>query len=73
MNSYYSNLIEGHDTHPLDIDRALKNDFSKDKVKCDLQKEAFAHIAVHKKISDEFAKGKIPTAGEFVNPADTPK
>ena len=28
MNSYYSNLIEGHDTHPIDIARALKNDYS---------------------------------------------
>src|SRR6266705_4247760 len=26
MNCYYSNLIEGHDTHPVDIERALKND-----------------------------------------------
>jgi hypothetical protein len=26
MNCYYSNLIEGHDTHPVDIDRALKGD-----------------------------------------------
>ena len=31
MNCYYSNLIEGHDTHPFDIDRALAEDFSKDK------------------------------------------
>lgn len=59
MNSYYSNLIEGHDTHPLDIDKALKNDYSKDKVKRDLQKEANAHINVHKKISEEFNNGKI--------------
>src|SRR6202049_1569036 len=29
MNCYYSNLIEGHDTHPVDIERALKNDYSK--------------------------------------------
>jgi len=28
MNCYYSNLIEGHDTHPVDIERALKNDYS---------------------------------------------
>ena len=28
MNSYYSNLIEGHRTLPEDIERALKNDFS---------------------------------------------
>ena len=26
MNCYYSNLIEGHDTHPIDIERALKAD-----------------------------------------------
>ena len=26
MNCYYSNLIEGHDTHPVDIERALRND-----------------------------------------------
>ncbi|MBV8453676.1 MAG: Fic family protein, partial [Deltaproteobacteria bacterium] len=24
MNCYYTNLIEGHDTHPIDIERALK-------------------------------------------------
>ena len=32
MNCYYSNLIEGHDTHPRDIDRALANDFSNEPV-----------------------------------------
>ena len=26
MNSYYSNLIEGHNTHPLAIERALRVD-----------------------------------------------
>jgi len=30
MNCYYSNLIEGHDTHPVDIERALKDDYSQD-------------------------------------------
>src|SRR5580700_7036793 len=30
MNCYYSNLIEGRDTHPIDIERALKNDYSAD-------------------------------------------
>src|SRR5207244_3051682 len=46
MNCYYSNLIEGHDTHPVDIERALKNDYSKDARKRDLQLEAKAHIVV---------------------------
>src|SRR3982074_1615162 len=46
MNCYYSNLIEGHDTHPIDIERALKGDYSKDATKRDLQLEAKAHIKV---------------------------
>src|SRR5258708_3048585 len=48
MNCYYSNLIEGHDTHPVDIERALKNDYSQDARKRDLQHEAKAHITVQK-------------------------
>ena len=46
MNCYYSNLIEGHDTHPVDIERAMKNDYSADPHKRDLQLEAKAHVAV---------------------------
>src|SRR6266478_9314198 len=48
MNCYYSNLIEGHDTHPVDIERALKTDYSNDPRKRNLQLEAKAHIAVQK-------------------------
>src|SRR6266567_6847479 len=48
MNCYYSNLIEGHNPHPIDIERALKNDYSKDPRKRDLQLEAKAHITVQK-------------------------
>jgi len=50
MNCYYSNLIEGHDTHPVDIERALKNDYSTDARKRDLQLEARAHITVQRLI-----------------------
>ena len=46
MNCYYSNLIEGHDTHPVDIERALRDDYSADAGKRNLQLEARAHIAV---------------------------
>lgn len=52
MNCYYSNLIEGHDTHPIDIERALKNDYSNDMQKRDLQLEAKAHISVQKWIDE---------------------
>ena len=50
MNCYYSNLIEGHDTHPRDIDRALVQDFSAEPRKRALQLEAVAHIAVQRRI-----------------------
>lgn len=51
MNCYYSNLIEGHDTHPRDIDRALRQaDYSTDPQKRALQHEAVAHIEVQRLI-----------------------
>lgn len=50
MNSYYSNLIEGHNTHPIDIDRALREDFSRDPAKRARQLESKAHIEVQKLI-----------------------
>jgi Fic family protein len=61
MNCYYSNLIEGHYTHPVDIERALKNEYSKDARKRDLQLEATAHIAVQKWIDDGALKGRAAT------------
>ena len=53
MNCYYSNLIEGHITHPHDIDRALANDFSNEPKKRELQQEAVAHIHVQRLIDEE--------------------
>jgi Fic family protein len=61
MNCYYSNLIEGHDTHPVDIERALKNDYSKDARKRDLQLEAKAHVAVQKWIDGGGLTGRAVT------------
>jgi Fic family protein len=61
MNCYYSNLIEGHYTHPVDIERALKNDYSKDARKRDLQLEAKAHVAVQKWIDEGGLKERAVT------------
>src|ERR1043166_6073037 len=58
MNCYYSNLIEGHDTHPVDIERALKDDYSRDPRKRDLQLEAKAHVAVQQWIDGGGIKGR---------------
>lgn len=63
MNCYYSNLIEGHDTHPVDIERALNEDYSADPEKRDLQLEARAHIHVQKWIDEGGLKGRALTAG----------
>ena len=57
MNCYYSNLIEGHDTHPIDIERALKGDYSKDARQRNLQLEAKAHIAVQEWIDGGALQG----------------
>lgn len=46
MNCYYSNLIEGHNTHPIDIERALQGNYSKDTKKRELQLEAKSYIDV---------------------------
>ena len=62
MNCYYSNLIEGHDTHPVDIERALKEDYSPDARKRDLQLEARAHIAVQQWIDQGGLRGKVFTS-----------
>lgn len=65
MNCYYSNLIEGHDTTPREIDRALAEDFSAEPKKRALQKEAVAHIAVQKMIDDGLAPDIHPISSEY--------
>ena len=56
MNCYYSNLIEGHNTLPIDIDRALNNDLAKEPERRNLQLEARAHIEVQRMID----RGEAP-------------
>jgi Fic family protein len=53
VNCYYSNLIEGHDTHPISIERAMNASYERDPIKRDLQIEAIAHIEVQKLIEHE--------------------
>lgn len=51
MNSYYSNLIEGHKTLPRDIEKALQEDFS-DKEALRNQRMSVAHIAAENAMRD---------------------
>ena len=62
MNCYYSNLIEGHNTHPVDIERALHDDYSNDPHKRDLQLEAQAHVTVQQWIDDGNLAKRAATA-----------
>lgn len=60
MNTYYSNLIEGHNTRPRDIERALAGDFDKDTERRNLQFEAAAHVRVQNEIDRMAADGTLP-------------
>jgi Fic family protein len=48
INSYYSNLIEGHNTHPYDIVRAMQKQYDTEPAKRNLQLESVAHITVQR-------------------------
>ncbi|MFZ2509174.1 MAG: Fic family protein [Steroidobacteraceae bacterium] len=58
MNCYYSNLIEGHNTHPVDIERAMRSDYSSEPRKRNLQLEARAHVSVQQWIDAGALKGR---------------
>ena len=68
MNCYYSNLIEGHNTRPRDIERALSNDLSADETRRNLQIEARAHIRLQEAIDADHAAGLLgdPVSVDFI-------
>jgi Fic family protein len=68
MNTYYSNLIEGHNTRPKDIERALKGEFDDDQMRRNLQLEAQSHVRLQAKIDDWWENGTLPepASGEWI-------
>ena len=60
MNTYYSNLIEGHDTRPREIERALAGELDQDEGRRNLQLEAAAHVRVQREVDRMFAEGALP-------------
>jgi Fic family protein len=66
MNCYYSNLIEGHDTHPRDIDKALRRDYSAEPAQRALQLEAVAHIEVQQAIDEGRDDPAFPASLPYV-------
>lgn len=68
MNTYYSNLIEGHNTRPRDIAAALEGRFAADDERRNLQLEARAHVRVQTEIDRMAAGGTLPepASTEFI-------
>lgn len=66
MNCYYSNLIEGHNTHPRDIDAALDDNYSPDPQRRALQREARAHIEVQRLIDSGEDPQVSPMSAEYI-------
>jgi Fic family protein len=68
MNTYYTNLIEGHNTRPRDIARALEGELDQDKDRRNLQLEAAAHVRVQMEIDRLAAEGQLgePASVEFI-------
>ena len=68
MNTYYSNLIEGHDTRPADIARALAGEFDSDEGRRNLQVEATAHVRVQAMVDRMAAANSLaePASVEFI-------
>jgi Fic family protein len=59
-NSYYSNMIESEGTHPIDIEKAMKQNFSSDDRKRHLQKLSLIHIDVQKYLEETLDLSEKP-------------
>jgi Fic family protein len=60
MNCYYSNLIEGHNTTPREIERALANQLDAALERRNLQIEARAHIRLQREVDRLHKTGDLP-------------
>ena len=68
MNTYYSNLIEGHNTRPRDIARALAGELDRDEGRRNLQLEAAAHVRLQREVDRMGNEGTLPppASREFI-------
>ena len=66
MNSYYSNRIEGQGTHPLQIEQALRREFSDKPDVARLQRVAIAHIEAERELEDLVRQGESAMSSRFL-------
>lgn len=60
MNSYYSNLIEGHRTTPADIEAALRRQFSQNSTHAALQQQHLALVEVQEAMETRLSADPVP-------------
>ncbi len=66
VNSYYSNQIESEGTHPIDIDKATRQEFSSDSKEKQLQQLSLVHIEVQKYVENYFTEEQTPYSRDFI-------
>jgi Fic family protein len=66
VNSYYSNQIESEGTHPIDIDRATRQEFSNDSREKRLQQLSLVHIQVQRHIENDLVHAQSPCSRGFI-------
>lgn len=68
INSYYSNRIEGNNTHPRDIETALAGTLDMDPRRGAMQREAAADVRLQAEIDHRAAWGQLedPTHPDFI-------
>lgn len=66
MNSYYSNSIEGQGTHPANIERALRHDFSEKPDVAMRQRIAVAHIEAEQELERLVTTEAAALSSEFL-------
>ncbi len=68
MNTYYSNLIEGHNTRPRDIESALAGDYASDEERRNLQIEAATQVRLQADVDGRARGGTLdaPASRDFI-------
>ena len=66
INSYYSNLIEGNDTKPADIRKAMRGEYSSDITARNHQIESVAHTEVQSTLANESVDSSDLSSVEFM-------
>jgi len=65
MNCYYSNLIEGHNTTPREVEQALEKQPDTSSARRNLLIEARAHISLQRTIDHRYEAGQLEEPAEI--------